>query len=53
MKFGGVKILRNSRRNEEKGLKIKEFKSEKHSRKEGLNGIVFVLWPNSLEQLSS
>ena len=28
MKFGGVKILRNSRRNTEKGLKRKEFESE-------------------------
>ena len=29
MKFGGVKILRNSRRNKEKGLKRKEFESKK------------------------
>ena len=36
MKFGGVKILRNSRRNKENGLKRKEFESEKYSRKEGL-----------------
>ena len=28
MKFGGVKILRNSRRNTEKGLKRKKFESE-------------------------
>ena len=35
MKFGGVKILRNSRRNKEKGLKRKEFESEKYSIKEG------------------
>ena len=30
-----------------------DFESEKYSRKEGSRGIVFVLWPNSLEQLSS
>ena len=36
MKFGGVKILRNSRRVKEKGLKRKEFESEKYRRKEGL-----------------
>ena len=53
MKCGGVKILRNSRRNKEKGLKRKEFESEKYSRKKRLKGIVFVLWANSLEQLSS
>ena len=35
MKIGGVKILRNSRRNIEKGLKRKEFESEKDSIKEG------------------
>ena len=28
MKFGGVKIFWNSRRNTEKGLKRKEFESE-------------------------
>ena len=34
MKFGGVKILRSSRRNKERGLERKEFESEKYSRKE-------------------
>ena len=53
MKFRGVKILRNSMRNKEKGLKRKEFESKKYSRKKRLKGVVFVLWPNSLEQLSS
>ena len=38
---------------QKKGMKSKEFDLEKYSRKEGSKGIVFVLWPNSLEQLSS
>ena len=30
MKFGELKFLKNSRRNKEKGLKRKEFESEKN-----------------------
>ena len=44
MKFGGVKILRNSRRNKEKGLKRKGRTSEKkYSKKKKAQGTSFCL----------
>ena len=43
MKFGGVKILRNSRRNKEKGLKRKEFESEKNIAEKKAQGSSFCL----------
>ena len=51
MKYGGVYVFKE--KNKKKGKEKKKAKSRKCNRKEKIVGISFILWPNSLEQLSS
>ena len=55
IKFGGVFIRKRQKRCTEK-VREERPKTGKYNKKESKKkkkGIVFVLWPNSLEQLSS
>ena len=56
MKFGGIYVfeeLKEKNKKIKKGKEKKKAKSRKCNRKKKLIGISFILWPNSLEQLSS